>query len=206
MRYLNFSHNTDVNDKGFDPYQGQSCGVFPWGVIRNETIQNNLILNSIGFQSCWGEGTRTETKAFDITSLTFNNDFIGDRSVASCAPLSGTSCYTEKGGPNDGAVPPVTVYLTPGSKCLTNDPVVENCAGVLGAMSTSTFPLALADWHNYRLCKSTDVACNNKASLYAAGGINDATDGTDLGANLSNIDAAQVSNQYCASCGSFPDH
>jgi hypothetical protein len=77
-------------------------------------------------------------------------------------------------------------------------------------MSSFSVPIALADWHGYRLCQATDAACNSKASLYAAGQVNDATDGTDLGFNTSAIDAAETSTQYvcgstCGSPGPYPD-
>ena len=51
-------------------------------------------------------------------------------------------------------------------------------------MSASSFPLALADWNQYRLCHATDAACNSKASLYAAGQANQATDSKDLGVDV----------------------
>ena len=75
-------------------------------------------------------------------------------------------------------------------------------------MSQGSFPPVLNDWHNYRLCHVGDAACNGKASRYAAGGANDASDGRDLGADVNQIEAAQTSTRYCnPSCeiGSFAD-
>src|SRR5437899_7014892 len=133
---------------------------------------------------------------------------MGGRSAISCPGFGGAACYTEYGGANAGASPPVTVYLTPTSQCTGNDPTAESCAGILGAMSTGAFPIALPDWHQYRVCHAGDAACNGKASPFAAGGANAASDGTDLGVNPSQIDAAQTSTRYCSpNCGigSFAD-
>jgi len=52
----------------------------------------------------------------------------------------------------------------------------------------------LADYHGLTLVST---------SPYYAGGANDASDGTSMGANIPAIDAAQTLNQYP---GGFPDN
>lgn len=212
VKNFTFLHNTDVNDGGSDPHSGQNCGTNPGVESQNVTWKNSMFLNGSGYSSCWQEGNRSEAQFTDPNSLIFNNNLLTGRDTKVVCPghLSGaaggmSACYKEYTDAHV-AVVPTTIYGSPTPYCVGNDPTTENCAGIFGAMSTGSFPLSLPDWHNYRLCKSTDAACNNKASIYAAGGLNDATDGTDLGINPAAIDAAQVSNQYCASCGSFPDH
>jgi hypothetical protein len=205
---LTASHNTIVTDQGWGIYNGQSCGTWPWMEARNLTFKDDMILNSIGFTACYGEGTRTETKSSDPTTLTFRSLFMGDRGGISGPGCSGAACYTEYSDAHVATTPPTTIYLTPASPCRSNDPVTGNCAGVLGAMSIGTFPTVLPDWHSYRLCHSGDAACNGNASLFSAGAANAATDGTDLGVNPSQIDAAQTSTRYCnpnCGIGSFPD-
>jgi len=73
-------------------------------------------------------------------------------------------------------------------------------------MSIGAYPQNLADYHGYRLCKATDAACNNHASPFAAGQANQATDATDMGANIAAIDAAFSSLKYICtgSCGTGP--
>lgn len=117
--------------------------------------------------------------------------------------------YTEFGGVNNGTQPPVTVFFPKNPYCLTNDPVVEDCAGVFGGMSSTTGYTALyqiGDWHNLRLCKSTDASCNSKASIFGAGQTDQASDGTDMGASTTAIDTAETQTLYvCGSaCGTGP--
>lgn len=208
-RYVTFDHNTVVADQG-NGINVSSIGTAPWMQARNITYKNSLILNSTGFGSPEGEGTATEIVQHDPSTLIFHDTFVGGRSTASRGAGSvggactGAACYTEYSDTHVATTPPTTIYLTPTNYCTTNDPVVESCAGVLGAMSTGTFPIALSDWHNYRLCKATDAACNNKASIYSTGQANQATDGTDLGANLTSINAAQIATIYPGGFSDIP--
>jgi hypothetical protein len=210
VNHLTFSHNTHVDGGSFDIYNAQDGGSTPYMQARNTSITNSLFLNSAGTQSVFGEGTRTQKAVMDPSTETFNNMFIGDRGGISCPGFTGAACYTEYGGSTPGS-PPTTIYLTPTSACSGNDPVTGNCAGVLAAMSTGVFPIAINDWHNYRLCHSADAACNNTASLYASGGTHQATDGTDLGVATAAIDTAETRNIYpcasaCGSTGPYADH
>ena len=124
--------------------------------------------------------------------------------------------FTEYSGTYTGDQPPVTDTFPSAVPCSGNDPTlitgaVPNCLGIAGAMSTTTYPLALSDWNQYRLCHTGDSACNNKASLYAGGGIYQAADGSDQGMNSAAINAAQTQNAYvcatvCGSPGPYPDN
>lgn len=202
VRHLTFSHNTHVDDvanSGWDPYNTQSCGATPWMQARDLSFKDSLILNSGGIGSCWGEGTRSQTKVIDATTLVFNNMVMADRDANVVCPghLSKAAggmpvCYTEYSDAH-AASTPATVYGTPKSACAGADPTTEDCVGVTGAMSTGTFPMALSDWHSYKL---------RSDSQFAAGRAHPASDGTDMGADFSKIDAAQVSTQYP---GGYPD-
>jgi hypothetical protein len=175
------------------------------------TFIDSVFVNG-GIGSVYGEGTRTETEGYDSATLAYNNDLVPGRDAAATCPGhktagdGGAVCYTEYGGPHNGVSPPVTIYLTPTATCSGADPTAESCSGIVGAMSTSTFPAVLSDWHDYRLCHTGDAACNDKASPYAAGQAHAATDGTDLGFDPTQIDGAQVSTQYSCQtpCGSGP--
>jgi len=211
---LTVSHNTHILDSAYDPKNDVNGGVTPYQMDRYLAWKNNITLGGTGLLATGWEGTRATNSTWDPVTLTYNNNVLADRDSAVTCPThlsagpGGAICYTEYGGPNAGASPPVTLYLTPTATCSGNDPTVGNCVGVVGAMSTGTLPLALPDWHQYRLCKTGDTACNGKASIYAAGGAYDASDGGDLGADLNQIEAAQTSTWYCnPSCGigSFAD-
>lgn len=54
-------------------------------------------------------------------------------------------------------------------------------------------PLALSDYHGYALITG---------STFKAGGAGQASDGTDMGVNMTAIDAAQTLKQYP---GAYPD-
>ena len=223
--YVTTSHNTTIADVtsfeagSYDPYNSANGGSNPYALARNFSDTNNLHING-NFYSTYGEGTRTETTVFDPSTETFNNTLISGRDAAATCPghtgagAGGAICYTEYGGPNAGASPPVTVYLKPTAYCTGNDPMVGSgdaaCVGILGGMSTSTFPTVVSDWHSYRLCHGGDAACNSKASLYAAGQTYQATDGTDLGVSTPAIDGAETQNLYicgspCGAPGPYPD-
>jgi hypothetical protein len=116
------------------------------------------------------------------------------------------SDYTDYGGPTAGSQPAASTHMPTNVYCIGGDPTAESCVGLVGAMSTTNYPMALGDWHGYRLCHSGDAGCNSKASLFAAGQTDDAVDGTDQGASTTAIDAAETSTKYqCASpCGTGP--
>ena len=184
-------------------------------LARNFTITNSVLING-GLSSTSGEGTRTSTRMFDPSTEVFNNTLLPGRdSLVSCPGHSAgaggmAACYTEYTNAH-AAITPVTLYGVPASYCTGNDPTTGNCAGVLAAMSTTSFPITVSDWHQYRLCHAGDASCNSKASVYAAGQANQSPDGTDLGVNAAAIDAAQTRNTYfcvsaCGLTGPYADH
>jgi hypothetical protein len=132
--------------------------------------------------------------------------------------------YTEYGGVNNGAQPPVTIYFPVKPCAVGNDPTAESSVGFVGTMNLGSgcalgsgttgtwtgYPTLLADWHGYRLCHPEDEACNLRSSPFAAGQPNQATDRTDQGAALSSLDLAETRILYpCPSCtsgnGPYPD-
>jgi hypothetical protein len=192
--YLMHTHNSDflfnTSVTPTDPFFTMNPGT-PYPVDIGFTFTSDIFVNG-GIGSSSAEGTKTQNKAMDTNSEVLHDDVFAGRTI---------SLYTQY---SDTHLPstPTTLY-GPTAFCTGNDPTVGGCLGILGGMSQSSFPNILNDWHNYRLCTAADVACNNKASLYAAGQANQAPDGTDLGVNMSAIDAAQTSNQYS---GGYPDH
>ena len=216
--FLTFNHNSDfATNAAFanDAYSSTNSGSNPLTFSRNLTFTNSIIVGG-GVNSSRGEGTRSQTQAFDATTLTFNNIILAGRDALVICPGHSAgaggmaACYTEYSAAHAAITPPVTIYGVPTGYCTGNDPTTGGCVGVIGAMSTSSFPTVLNDWHQFRLCHAGDAACNNNASVYAAGQVYQASDGGDLGASLPAIDAAQIRNIYsCASAcgpGPYPDH
>jgi hypothetical protein len=116
------------------------------------------------------------------------------------------SDYTDYGGAFAGTQPGVSTHMPTNVNCIGGDPTAESCVGLVGAMSTTSYPLALADWHGYRLCHTADASCNSKASIFAAEQLDAAVDGTDQGANTAAIEAAEISTRYVCTtpCGAGP--
>jgi hypothetical protein len=212
--YLTYAHNSNfLNSVGNDPDSSALGGSNPHLLARNLSFTNSIFIGGAGPNSSFGEGTRTETEAFDASTEAFNNDLFPGRDAAAACPghSAGSggiaACYTEYSNAHVAITPPVTIYGTPTAYCTGNDPTAENCVGILGAMSQGSFPTVLNDWHQYRLCHAGDAACNHKASPYAAGGAKQASDSGDLGLqSTAAIDAAETSIQYgcVAGCGNGP--
>jgi hypothetical protein len=104
--------------------------------------------------------------------------------------------YMEVGGANANAIPPVTLTF-PATTVCSNATADPTCVGMEGMMAGAAFDANDPNYHNYELVPS---------SQYKAGAVNQADDGTDMGANIPTIDNAQTTPTYvCATpCGSGP--
>ena len=163
-----------------------------------------------------GEGYRTTECAWNPATEEYHDVVIPARdTVVTCpghtaGPGGIAACYYQYPGGGAPHITPTTIYGVTKPNCTTNDPVTEDCVGIVGEMGTPTFNYILSNWHDYRLCHGETPACNGKTSQYAAGQSRQASDGFDMGVkSFPAIDAAQVSSQYCTpscSIGSFPDH
>lgn len=137
------------------------------------------------------EGTPSEA-CWDTTSLKLHhNVFVRGAGVA--------SRYTEYGGTNDGASPPVTLYFPTAMSCAGATPDAT-CIGFTGFMNGAAYPPA--DWINFDYHKFT----LRTDSYYAAGHPGAASDGTSMGADIDGIDNAQTRTRYVcdSACGSGP--
>jgi len=229
---LIFNHNTEIiagieaTNVGASPYLTLTQTT-PSALAANISFQNSIFVGGGFYSSSLGEGTIMATQGFNSGNLNFNNSALPTRDqYVSCAGHSpgvggAAACYTEWGGTYSGMAPH-TLYF-PYNSCSTgNDPTLTGTSanmGILGGMNISgctagtqtTFPYVLGDWHQYRLCHTTDSACNSKASLYAAGQSYQASDGSDLGVAIPAIDTAETRNIYpcasaCGSTGPYADH
>jgi hypothetical protein len=172
----------------------------------NFAFLNSIITNSGASASGWysslvGEGTPTEKFGYDITSMTAAFNVWPTRTASKYTEYGNNLGYPDSAGcTGSGCNPPVTMYFPATSYC-TGATSTAACVGFIGAMSATSMPLALTDYHGYGL--------RSDSSFYA-GNADQASDGTSMGANIPAIDAAQTQNVYvcataCGSPGPYPD-
>jgi hypothetical protein len=169
----------------------------------NHVFTNSIITSSGATGAGWynsdvGEGNPTEIFNYDYTSLTAGYNIWPTRTASKYndygnAPgnaLPGSVCT------GSGCNPPTTSFFPATSYC-TGATSTAACVGFIGAMSTSSMPLTLPDYHNFGL---------RSDSYFYAGAAGDASDGASQGVNIPAIDAAETQNTYsCAtSCGAGP--
>lgn len=213
-----FMNKTTTNQMGF---MTNAVTPLPWVLARNVTWANGISVNSsMGFAANpLGEGTRTQQRSYDVTTTSGYTGTFSMHDIILTGRDTGVVCPGHVAGVPNGidicysaykddytivSPPSLTLYGKPTPYCPTNDPTVGDCVGIIGIMNKPNYDTPLPDWHDYRLCHTGDAACNGLASKYAAGGPLQGSDGKDLGPDLSQIEVAQVRNQYPAP-GSFPD-
>ena len=145
-----------------------------------------------------GGTTGTTQWNTDISTLSVNHLVWPGRPASAYTEYGNNLSYPDFpwGCTGAGCHPPITMFYPATSNCTGAVPS-SACVGFVGAMSTLTMPLALQDYHQYAL--RSDSVFHNAAS-----------DGTDMGARTSVIDAFQTMNLYgcnapCGSPGPFPD-
>jgi hypothetical protein len=159
----------------------------------NGLYQNSIYVGAGGWNmgAAWSEGTSTENIMNDSSTLTADHLIWAGRTG---------SLYTFYGNnPNYPVASPIMWFPT--SYCTGASPT-SGCVGFIGAMSASSMPLSLADYHQFELISG---------STFKAGGADPASDGTDMGVNIPALDTAQTQNLYvcgssCGSPGPFPDN
>ena len=185
---LQYIHNTFINNLTWAITDENEFAQGP-NYARNNTLLNNIVIGGGWFNNPLGEGTNTEIFGWDVNTLTAGYNVWPTRTASNYTefePTGGCAVPT-------GCSPPVTMYFPSTPYCTGSTPT-SSCVGFIGAMSASSMPLTLADYHNWALVAS---------SSFKSGGAYQASDGTDMGSNISAIDAAQTLNQYP---GGFPDN
>lgn len=158
---------------------------------------NRAMLNSFMVGGTWGSSAiSTGTVAQQFMDDTVNS-FTADVLV-----WPGQSGMTAYGLNQFYPIGSPLFYYPTNSYCTGATPTTA-CIGFLGALSASSLPLTLADYHQYGLAA---------ASAFIAGGSQDASDGTSVGVqSMSLLDNAQTANLFicgstpCGSPGPFPD-
>ena len=231
----NFSinHMTFVTDATESLGDGVSSSNGPT-FAYNQTFVNSIMLSGTGRDKCgatscagwWddgltqAEGNLTETYTNDTSSLTAgwlvwpgrpntnyfeypNNPSFPD---PQCSATTGNWNATAGGSsPAIGGCNPANSFFFPATPyCTGASPSYSGpgtgCIGFTGAMNTSMMPLALADYHGYQLLGGASPSYFHSA----------ASDGTDIGAIIPALDAAQTTTLYvcppgsCLTGGPFP--
>jgi hypothetical protein len=147
---------------------------------------NSIVLGGGWFNNPVGEGTPTEKFNHDFTSMTADHLVWPTRTATLYTPYC-----------NNTAFPCTTpVMFFPATSYCTGATPSSSCVGFVGAMSASSMPLVLPDYHNFALITG---------SIFKSGGTDQASDGKDQGVNLAALDAAQTENLYVGASGPFPD-
>lgn len=186
--------NTGVPGSTFGPYIS-SCpiGGNTAGFARHVTMRDNLwALDAWGGFNGNGAaegstGLKPAESCYDLGTFAFDHNAFAERSGAN---------YTAFPSGLKGNATGSSLWFPTTPQCSTTTPSV-NCIGFKG-MLTNTFIQNPADYHDFQLCVPGLGTCG-AASLFAAGQAQQASDGTDVGANIAAIDAAQILNTYvCA--------
>jgi hypothetical protein len=204
-----YKHVTSVTDLAWGITTGDSVSTNP-PYATYALFRDSIQLGSCAFLAAVGEGSPTQKFMFDTTTLTFDHMVCPTR-TASYLEFGNNNLFPAGPCTTLGGCTPSTVYFPTNSNCTGS--TVSNCVGFTNSMSTSVQPGAnafnpVSDYHGFTLLSS---------SPYFAGGANDASDGTSMGANIPAIDTALTSPAAfncvvngvtlpCGSPGPFPDN
>lgn len=191
---VTYSHNDFITDlaNAFENDGNALAGNGP-NYANNFTVLNSITLGGwFNASPAIPEGTPTEGYNWNPLTMTAAFDVWATRTAAKYTEYDNNSTFPAGSCTGAGCTPPVTMYY-PSANAL----IGFSCSGC----STSV-PLTLPDYHGYSL---------TPGGVYAAGGANQASDGTSMGVNIPAIDAAQTLNQYvcattCGSPGPYADH
>jgi hypothetical protein len=209
--HVSVDHYTLISDTNSPVGNGQTLAHGAnWS--RGHLFRNSILLSQSGAaNSGWynaaigpttAEGTATETFENDFNTLTADFLVFPGRPVADYTEYGNNPNYPDPNGCTGTGCKSLTalpsIYF-PATPYCTGSTATSACVGFMGAMNlpSGPMPLNLPDYHSYSL--RSDSAFHNGAS-----------DGSDLGANLSAIDAAQTLNTYvchapCGTPGPFPN-
>jgi hypothetical protein len=186
MQYI---HNTFINNLTWSITDENEFASGP-NYARNNVLRDSITTGGGWYNNPLGEGTNTELFGWDVRSLIAGHMVWPTRTASKYTEYEPTGTCAQPAG----CSPPVTMYFPASDFCASSAPT-SACVGFVGAMSASSMPMTLPDYHNFALASD---------SVFKAGGADQASDGSDMGANIPAIDAAQTANAYvCATpCGS----
>jgi hypothetical protein len=196
-----WDHNTVIQNSsfglafsnGFSNFVTNGPNFQQNSLLRDSIILGGGIKNSSGIVS----GTASEEFNFDTTSLSMDHVVWPTVTASSMTEYGNNPSYPDVAGcSGTGCSPPNTMYF-PASPYCTGATSTSACVGFAGAMSATSMPLTLSDYHGFEL---------RSDSVFSAGQSEDASDGTAMGANIPAIDSAEIQNVYSCQtpCGAGP--
>jgi hypothetical protein len=192
---LSFVHNTVVSDATNVLTSSNEAAYGP-NFQMNTLLRNNIMVGG-GWDSNRGEGTNTELFNYDYHTMTVDSTVWPTRTASKYTEYSNNALFPAGScGTSTGCNPPLTMYF-PATPYCTGAASTASCVGFKGAMSATTMPLILPDYHNFEL---------RSDSVFYGGNAEKASDGTSMGSNIPAIDSAQTQRVYVCqtSCGSGP--
>lgn len=197
-----WQHNTLITDATYTITASNTHNNVGPNYGINALYRDSLLLGNGWNNSDRGEGTPSETFNYDITSLTNDHTVFVGRLASKYTEYGNNAAFPDTSGcTGAGCNPPINMFF-PGTGYCTGATATSNCVGFTGAMSQSSMPLTISDWHNWKLVAS---------SIFKAGGSSQASDGTDMGASVTSaIDTAETQTTFvcpstCGSPGPYSD-
>ncbi|MFZ0817878.1 MAG: hypothetical protein WAM78_20305 [Candidatus Sulfotelmatobacter sp.] len=195
---FSFDHNTVVTDATYSltSNDGPTSG----GNYQINTLLRDSVVLGNGWNAGQGsitEGKPTESFNYDYTTMSVDHMVWPTRTASNYTEYGNNPSYPDSAGCNGaGCSLPNTMYF-PGLPYCTGATSTSSCVGFAGAMSATSMPLTLSDYHGFEL---------RSDSVFSAGQSEDASDGTAMGANIPVIDSAETQNVYiCLTpCGAGP--
>lgn len=186
-----WKHNTLISNTNYGLSSGTAYNPYGPNYQTNTLLRDSIFVGGGWDDPTLGEGTKTEGFNYDIGTMT------ADHLVWPGRAASSYTAYCNN--PSVGCGSPVMYF--PATSYCTGVSSSASCVGFVGAMSTSSMPLSLTDYHNFGL--RTD-------SVFYTGGSQQASDGSSQGTNIPADDTAGTQNVYvcgtsCGSTGPWPD-
>jgi hypothetical protein len=196
---LTFDHNSAFTSEAAGAVWMVAEGLAPKAQFMvNNSFTNNLWATNGGNGGGWSSSGKAEGNAteilWDTTTLHMNCNVLTGRKSSVYQKYQASDCSNQFPGNGAGGASNVT-----GISCSGATPD-SSCVGAVGFMNGTPYTAIQSDYHQFAL---------RPDSVYAAGQVNQGSDGLQRGANIAQIDAAIDSTQYtCATpCGTgpFPD-
>ena len=226
-RNWKFTHNTLVTDpvgKAF--YYGS--GLATGAVFGLNGLMRDDIFVGAGLQSSTTEGTKTEQYIWDaLNTLSFDHLVFPTRTASNYTEYGNNPNYPDAAGcTGNGCSPPTSIHFPSAPNCTTAQETFQNpaCVGFQVAGNATSMPILASDYHLFALQSEPGNVCVTVSGLqvcpsyYATGNPGAASDGFDMGVNLTNsgqsglptVDSDQTTTTFvcpyaCGSPGPYQD-
>jgi hypothetical protein len=196
---LTLQHITEVNDTLGYSIGSNASPSSGYNFSTNAAIVDSLLLGAGLGQSALAEGTQSTGFLYDKFTLSMHHVVFPTRTAANYTEYGNNSNFLDSAGCTGvGCHNPVTLYFPATPWAIAGTCSTANvCFMGSEYKNTTLLVLAPADYHDLKL---------DPSSVFHSGGAQQASDGKDMGADISAIDAAQTLNKYVCgtACGSGP--